>query len=106
MRRNERCADSRPSRPHPAGLVGTRGVLNDAISMYFSDANRRAPLLRVGVRRGRVETTGGVFRVQLRKTSQSGGWGGDRTPQRPCWFISADRGMFSPRPNLATQRPT
>jgi hypothetical protein len=65
MRRNERCADSRPSRPHPAGLVGTRGVLNDAISMYFSDANRRAPLLRVGVRRGRVETTGGVFRVPV-----------------------------------------
>jgi hypothetical protein len=42
---------------------GTRGVLNDAISIYFADATLASAFVARWCTGSRVETTGGVFQV-------------------------------------------
>jgi hypothetical protein len=43
---------------------GTRGVLNDAISIYFADAALASAFVARWWVRAKVETTGGVFQVR------------------------------------------
>ena len=43
---------------------GIRGVLNDAISLYFADATLASAFVARGCGGSKVETTGGVFRVR------------------------------------------
>jgi hypothetical protein len=43
---------------------GTRGVLNDAVSIYFVDAALASAFVARWCLVARVETTGGVFRVR------------------------------------------
>ena len=44
---------------------GTRGVLNDAISIYFADATLAGAFVARWSVGSRVETAGGVFRVRV-----------------------------------------
>jgi hypothetical protein len=43
---------------------GMRGVLNDAVSLYFADATLASAFVARWCVGGRVETAGGVFRVR------------------------------------------
>src|SRR5215813_5623269 len=43
---------------------GTRGVLNDAVSVYFADATLASAFVARWCITARVETTGGVFQVR------------------------------------------
>ena len=43
---------------------GTRGVLNDALSIYFADATLASAFVARWCVGARVETTGGVFQVR------------------------------------------
>jgi hypothetical protein len=43
---------------------GTRGVLNDAISLYFEDATLASAFVARWCVGSKVETTGGVFQVR------------------------------------------
>jgi hypothetical protein len=43
---------------------GTRGLLNDAISIYFADATLAGAFVARWCLVAKVETTGGVFRVR------------------------------------------
>ena len=43
---------------------GMRGVLNDAVSIYFADATLASAFVARWCVGGRIETTGGVFQVR------------------------------------------
>jgi hypothetical protein len=43
---------------------GTRGVLNDAVSIYFADATLSSAFVARWCRVAKVETVGGVFQVR------------------------------------------
>jgi hypothetical protein len=45
-------------------LSGTRGVLNDAVLIYFSDATLASAFVARWCVGAKVETTGGIFRVR------------------------------------------
>jgi hypothetical protein len=45
-------------------LSGMRGVLNDAVSIYFADATLASAFVARWCAGAKVETTGGVFQVR------------------------------------------
>jgi hypothetical protein len=59
---------------------GTRGVLNDAISLYFSDATLACAFAARWCVGSRVETVGGVFQVREDEPAPRVGASLHRTP--------------------------
>jgi hypothetical protein len=59
---------------------GTRGVLNDAISIYFADATLASAFVARWCVGSKVETTGGVFQVRDDEPAPRVGAGLHRTP--------------------------
>ena len=59
---------------------GTRGVLNDAISIYFADATLAGAFVARWCAGSKVETAGGVFHVRQDEPTQRIGAGLYRTP--------------------------
>jgi hypothetical protein len=59
---------------------GMRGVLNDAISLYFTDATLASAFVARWCVGSRVETAGGVFRVCEDEPAPRVGAGLHRTP--------------------------
>jgi hypothetical protein len=59
---------------------GTRGVLNDAISIYFADATLASAFVTRWCAGSKVETTGGVFQVREDEPAPRVGAGLHRTP--------------------------
>ena len=59
---------------------GTRGVLNDAISVYFADATLASAFVARWCVGSKVETTGGVFQVREDEPAPRVGAGLHRTP--------------------------
>ena len=59
---------------------GTRGVLNDAISIYFADATLAGAFVARWCVGSKVETAGGVFRVRVDEPAPRIGAGLHRTP--------------------------
>ena len=59
---------------------GTRGVLNDALSIYFGDATLASAFVARWCERSKVETTGGVFQVREEEPEPRVGAGLHRTP--------------------------
>jgi hypothetical protein len=53
---------------------GTRGVLNDALSIYFADATLASAFVARWCVGAKVETTGGVFQVREDEPNAAG-WG-------------------------------
>jgi hypothetical protein len=60
--------------------AGTRGVLNDAISVYFADATLASAFVARWCVGSKVETTGGVFQVREDEPAARIGAGLHRTP--------------------------
>ena len=58
---------------------GTRGVLNDALSIYFADTTLASAFVSRWCVRAKVETAGGVFQVQDESEPRDGA-GLHRTP--------------------------
>ena len=59
---------------------GTRGPLNDAISIYFADATLASAFVARWCVGAKVETTGGVFRVREDDPAARVGAGPHKTP--------------------------
>jgi hypothetical protein len=59
---------------------GTRGVLNDALSIYFADATLASAFVARWSVGAKVETAGGVFRVREDEPEPRVGAGLHRTP--------------------------
>jgi hypothetical protein len=59
---------------------GTRGVLNDAISIYFAEATLASAFVARWCNTARVETTGGVFQVREGEPEPRVGAALHRTP--------------------------
>ena len=59
---------------------GVRGVLNDAISIYFADATLASAFVVRWCVGARVETAGGVFEVREDEPAPRVGAGLRRTP--------------------------
>jgi hypothetical protein len=59
---------------------GMRGVLNDAVSLYFADATLASAFLARWCVAARVETAGGVFQVREDEPAPRMGAGLHRTP--------------------------
>jgi hypothetical protein len=59
---------------------GTRGVLNDAVSIYFADATLASAFVARWCAEAKVETAGGVFRVRDDEPAPRIGAGLHRTP--------------------------
>ena len=59
---------------------GTRGVLNDAISIYFADATLASAFVTRWCAGSKVEMTGGVFEVREDEPAPRIGAGLHRTP--------------------------
>jgi hypothetical protein len=59
---------------------GTRGVLNDALSIYFGDATLASAFVARWCVGAKVETAGGVFRVREDEPAPRVGSGLHRTP--------------------------
>jgi len=59
---------------------GMRGVLNDAISLYFADAMFASAFVAQWRVAAKVETTGGVFQVREDEPAPRVGAGLHRTP--------------------------
>ena len=59
---------------------GTRGVLNDALSIYFADATLASAFVARRCVRARVEMAGGVFQVREDEPELRVGAGMHRTP--------------------------
>jgi hypothetical protein len=59
---------------------GTRGVLNDGISIYFADATLASAFVTRWCIGARVETAGGVFQVREDEPEPQVGAGPHRTP--------------------------
>ena len=64
----------------PMTPSGTRGVLNDALSIYFADATLASAFVARWYVGARVETTGGAFRVREDEPEARFGAGLHRTP--------------------------
>jgi hypothetical protein len=60
--------------------AGTRGVLNDAISVYFADATLAGAFVARWCVGTKVETAGGVFQVRDDEPARRIGAGLHRTP--------------------------
>jgi hypothetical protein len=59
---------------------GVRGVLNDAISIYFADATLASAFVARWCAASKVETAGGVFQVREDEPTPRVGAGPHRTP--------------------------
>jgi hypothetical protein len=59
---------------------GMRGVLNDAVSLYFADATLASAFVARWCAGDRIETTGGVFQVREDEAAQRLGAPGHSTP--------------------------
>jgi hypothetical protein len=59
---------------------GIRGVLNDAISIYFTDATLASAFVARWCAGSKVETTGGLFQVREDEPAPRVGAGLHRTP--------------------------
>jgi hypothetical protein len=59
---------------------GTRGVVNDALSIYFADATLASAFVARWCVRSRVETAGGVFQVREDEPEAQVGAGPHKTP--------------------------
>ena len=59
---------------------GTRGLLNDALSIYFADATLASAFVARWCVRAKVETAGGVFQVRVDEPEPRVGAGLHRTP--------------------------
>ena len=59
---------------------GTRGVLNDALSIYFADATLASAFVARWCIVAKVETAGGVFQVRQDEPEPRVGAGLHRTP--------------------------
>jgi len=59
---------------------GMRGVLNDAISIYFADATLASAFVARWCQGSRAETAGGVFQVREDEPAPRIGAGLHRTP--------------------------
>ena len=59
---------------------GMRGVLNDAISLYFADATLASAFVARWCAATKVETAGGVFQVREAEPAPRVGAGLHRTP--------------------------
>jgi hypothetical protein len=59
---------------------GVRGVLNDAISIYFADATLASAFVARWCLGSRAETAGGVFEVREDEPAPQIGAGLHRTP--------------------------
>ena len=59
---------------------GMRGVLNDAVSIYFADATLASAFVARWCVGSKVETAGGVFRVREDEPAPRIGMGLHRTP--------------------------
>jgi hypothetical protein len=59
---------------------GMRGVLNDAVSIYFADATLASAFVARWCAGDRIETTGGVFQVREDEPAQRVGAPGHSTP--------------------------
>jgi hypothetical protein len=59
---------------------GMRGVLNDAVSLYFADAMLASAFVARWCVAAKVETTGGVFQVREDEPAARVGAGMHRTP--------------------------
>ena len=59
---------------------GTRGVLNDALSIYFADATLASAFVARWCVRAKVETAGGVVQVREDEPEPQVGAGLHRTP--------------------------
>jgi hypothetical protein len=59
---------------------GIRGVLNDAVSIYFADAMLASAFVARWCAGSKVETAGGVFRVREDEPAPRIGMGLHRTP--------------------------
>jgi len=59
---------------------GTRGILNDAVSIYFGDAALASAFVAWWCVGARVETAGGVFQVREDEPTPRVGAGLHRTP--------------------------
>ena len=60
--------------------AGTRGVLNDAVSIYFGDTTLAGAFVARWCAGRRVETAGGMFRVREDEPAARVGAGLHRTP--------------------------
>ena len=60
---------------------GTRGVLNDAISLYFADATLASAFVAGWCVGSKAETAGGVFQVREDEPAPRVGAGLHRTPE-------------------------
>jgi hypothetical protein len=58
----------------------TRGVLNDALSIYFADASLASAFVARWCVGAKVETAGGVFHVREDEPAPRAGTGLHRTP--------------------------
>jgi hypothetical protein len=59
---------------------GVRGVLNDAVSIYFLDATFASALVARWCASSKIETEGGVFRIRADEPAPRIGAGLHRTP--------------------------
>jgi hypothetical protein len=59
---------------------GGRGVLNDAVSIYFADATLASAFVARWCATSKVETAGGVFQVREDEPASRVGAGPHRTP--------------------------
>ena len=59
---------------------GTRGVLNDALSIYFADATLASAFVARSCVRAKIETAGGLYQVREEEPEPRVGAGLHRTP--------------------------
>jgi hypothetical protein len=59
---------------------GVRGVLNDAVSLYFADATFASAFVARWCAGSKAETTGGVFQIREDEAAPRVGVGLHRTP--------------------------
>ena len=59
---------------------GTRGVLNDVLSIYFADATLASALVARWCVGAKSRTSGGVFQIRVDEPEPSVGAGLHRTP--------------------------
>ena len=77
---------------------GTRGVLNDALSIYFADATLASAFIARWCVGSRVETTGGVFQMREDEPAPRVGTGLHRTPKpTSTWARMITRWLTSKR---------
>jgi hypothetical protein len=72
---------------------GTRGALNDALSIYFADATLASAFVARWCVGSRVETAGGVF--QVREDERNRGLGPGRGTRRPSSEFNLAHRRFS-----------